>query len=92
MRIYQLRPIPPDRDPQMRKMIGLAKGFVCDGCLNDSEAAALRQRLIGNSAVLDTTPVSRLGERSLRAFEDGVMDDDERQELTAILIEVTKLT
>ena len=72
-------------------MIGLAKGFVCDGCLSDAEALALRQWLFSNSAVLDTTPVPRLGERLLRAFEDGIMDDSERQELTAILIDLTKL-
>jgi len=63
MRIYQLRPVPPDRDPQMREMIGLAKGFVCDGCLNDAEVLALQQWLFSNSALLETSPVSRLGDQ-----------------------------
>lgn len=91
MLVYRLRPIPADRDPQMREMIGLAKGFICDGTLNDVEANSLRQWLIGNSAVLDTLPVSRLGERPLKAFEDGVVDDLERKELTSILLSVARL-
>ena len=91
MLVYRLRPVPLDRDPQMREMIGLAKGFICDGVLNDLEANSLRQWLMGNSAVLDTLPASRLGERLLKAFEDGVVDDVERKELTAILLNVAKL-
>jgi hypothetical protein len=74
------------------EMIGLAKGFICDGVLNDVEANSLRQWLIGNSAVLDTLPASRLGERLLKAFEDGVVDDLEREELTSILLSVAKLS
>jgi hypothetical protein len=91
MQVYRLRPIPPDRDPQMREMIGLAKGFICDGCLNEAELLALRQWLVGNSQVLDTSPVSRLGERLLRAFEDGAVDEAERIELTLILTDVSRL-
>ena len=91
MRVYQLRTVPPDRDPQVREMIGLAKGFICDGTLNDAEARALREWLVGNSRLLDTMPASLLGERLLRAFEDGAVDDIERQELTAILLDITKL-
>jgi hypothetical protein len=91
MRVYQLRPVPPDRDPQMREMIGLAKGFVCDGSLNDAEALALQQWLFYHSALLETSPVSQLGDRLLRAVEDGHMDDEERKDLVAILSDVTKL-
>ena len=91
MQVYRLKPIPPDRDPQVREMIGLAKGFICDGCLNDAEALALREWLVGNSRLLDTSPATFLGERLLKAFDDGAIDDTERQELTAILIDVTKL-
>ena len=91
MRIYQLRPIPHDSDPQMREMIGLAKGFICDGCLNEIEVSALRQWLMSNSQVLDTQPATRLGDRLLKAFEDGKVDELERQELIAILVDVTRL-
>ena len=91
MLVYRLRPVPPDRDPQMREMIGLAKGFICDGMLSDVEAISLREWLVCNSAVLDTMPASRLGERLLKAFEDGVVDDLERKDLTAILLSVSKL-
>jgi hypothetical protein len=91
MRVYQLRPVPPDRDPQMREMIGLAKGFVCDGNLNDAEVVALQQWLFNNSGLLETSPVSQLGDRLLRALQDRVMDEEERKDLTAILTEVAKL-
>jgi len=91
MRVYQLRAVPPDRNPHVREMIGLAKGLICDGCLTDAETLALRQWLVGNSAVLDTEPVSRLGVRLLRACEDGVLDETERRDLTAILIDVSRL-
>ncbi len=91
MLVYRLRPVPPDRDPQMREMIGLAKGFICDGTLNDAECASLREWLVCNSAVMDTMPASQLGDRLLKAFEDGVVDDQERKELTLILLSVTKL-
>jgi hypothetical protein len=72
-------------------MIGLAKGFICDGTLNDVECSSLREWLMCNSAVLDTRPASRLGDRLLKAFEDGVVDDAERKELAAILLSVAKL-
>jgi hypothetical protein len=91
MLVYQLRPVPVDRDPQMREMIGLAKGFICDGTLNDAECNSLRQWLVCNSAVLDTMPASQLGDRLLKAFEDGAVDDVERAELTTILLSVSKL-
>ena len=91
MRVYQLRQVPPDRDPQFREMVGLAKGFICDGSLNDAEALALQQWLFSNSGLLETSPVSNLGDRLLRAFEDGVMDETERKELIAILSQITKL-
>jgi hypothetical protein len=42
-------------------------------------------------SVLDTLPASRLGERLLKAFEDGMVDDQERKELTSILLSVAKL-
>ena len=45
MLVYRLRPIPPDRDPQMREMIGLAKGCICDGVLNDVEANSWEREL-----------------------------------------------
>ena len=76
----------------MREMIGLAKGFVCDGELSDAEAAALRQWLVGNSAIMDTMPASKLGDRLLKAFEDGTLDDGERRELTTIPLSISKST
>lgn len=75
----------------MREMIGLAKGFVCDGCLSDAEALGLQQWPFCHSALLETTPVSGLGDRLLQAFRDGIMDEEERKDLTAILRDVTKL-
>jgi hypothetical protein len=41
---------------------------------------------------MDTRPASQLGDRLLKALEDGVVDDLERKELTSILLSVAKLT
>ncbi len=50
MLVYRLRPIPLDRDPQMREMIGLAKGFICDGNLNDLHRRQARSRYLGDGS------------------------------------------
>lgn len=85
MRAYRLRPIPPEADPQMREMLGVARGIVCDGSCTDAELLALRQWLVSNSAVLDREPGLKLGSRLIQACEDGHIDEAERLELTSIL-------
>lgn len=89
MRQYRLRPVPPERDPEVREMLGLAKGILCDGAVSDAELLALRQWLMCHSAVLDCEPGIRLGARLLEACADGCIDAAERAELTTILRQIT---
>lgn len=71
------------------ELIGLAKGIVCDGVVNDAEVVALRQWIIENSDVTVRFPGNFVAQRVFATLEDGVVDDDERVALRDLLLSLT---
>jgi NAD-dependent DNA ligase len=72
-------------DRQVQEMLGLAKGIICDGVVNDAEVVALRQWFLANPDVTMKYPGNHLAARVMATFEDGIVDEDERAELTHLL-------
>ena len=66
---------------QVDELIGLAKGVVADGALNNEELAYLVNWLVVNRDLTDEPVVGRLYSRIESMFADNVFDDDERAEL-----------
>ncbi len=69
-------------------MLGLAKGIICDGVVNDAEIVALKQWIASNSDVTTCYPGEMLARRVLHALEDGVIDEFERVALQEFLFDL----
>jgi len=76
-------------DRQVDEIIGLCKGVLCDGAVNQSEAEFLLTWLENNRHAADQWPASVLYPRIQAMLEDGVLDDEEEQELLGLLMEIT---
>lgn len=70
---------------QVDTLIGLAKGIVLDGIVDQREAEFLRDWLVANHAVLDNPVIGTLMHRVGAMLEDNVLDADEAAELLATL-------
>ncbi len=70
---------------QVSELLGLCKGMICDGEVSDGEALALRRWLAGNPDAQIGYPGQVLAERLVRIFADGVIDDEERADLSTLL-------
>jgi NAD-dependent DNA ligase len=87
---------PPERfyaarvaERAVSELIGLCKGMVCDGVITDGEAEGLRRWMRANPSDVGTYPANVLSRRLLLVFEDGKIDEEERQDLLTLLREVT---
>jgi hypothetical protein len=76
---------PAALERDVTEMLGVVKGVICDGVLNDAEAVALEQWLRSHPDVAVTFPGNVLAERVQAIFEDGILDETERKELEEIL-------
>ncbi|WP_005225040.1 BRCT domain-containing protein [Marichromatium purpuratum] len=72
-------------DRQIDTLIGLSKGLIADGRINQEEADFLHGWLIHNQSAAENPIVLNLFEKVSSMLEDGVLDDDESQELFSIL-------
>lgn len=72
------------QDRQIDTLIGLSKGLLADGVLVQSEAEFLRNWLIQNSQTQNPI-IMNLLERVEAMLSDGVLDEEETQELFSIL-------
>ena len=70
---------------QVDTLVGLAKGIVLDGIVDQREAEFLRDWLVANHAVLDNPVIEILMHRVSAMLEDDVLDADEASELLATL-------
>lgn len=70
---------------QIDELIGLARGLVADGALNQQEVEFLQKWLVANAAVSDQPIISTLYKRVTEIFADGVLDDTEMSELLETL-------
>jgi NAD-dependent DNA ligase len=67
------------------EILGMAKGMLGDGVVNESEALQLREWLKGHPDALEQWPVNRIVDRVERVFADGRVDDGEREDLRELL-------
>ena len=72
-------------DRLIAELLGVCKGIICDGVVNDDEAISLRAWIRGHPDVVVQFPGNVLYERLLRTFENGEIDGDERIELEEML-------
>lgn len=68
-----------DRDVQ--EMLGMVRGLVCDGILNDLEVSAFKSWLIAHPDCIAFYPGKYLAERIVAFYADGDIDKTERNEL-----------
>jgi NAD-dependent DNA ligase len=68
---------------------GICHGILADGVISDIEASYFRDWVTANSAVETTWPFSEIAARVGAIFADGVVTDEERQELSEIMREIT---
>jgi NAD-dependent DNA ligase len=70
-----------DLDRQIAELIGLLKGFVADGVVNEHEVSAFREWLGSHPDALTAWPARQLSSRLITMLDDGQVDETERQEL-----------
>ncbi len=71
------------------ELIGIAKGLIADGKLDEQEADFLCSFLSNNTEFYDSFPFNILFDRIEVMLSDNVIDEDERKELFEILTELT---
>ena len=76
-------------DRQIDELIGLCKGVIADGVLNQQEAEFLRDWLKSNRAAAKRWPGDVIYDRIGRALKDGVLDPEEEAELVPLLLDFT---
>jgi len=67
------------------ELLGLVRGIVADGVVTDAEMVALTRWMAANPLVAGVWPGDVLADRLGRIFADGVVDAEERAELTLLL-------
>ena len=76
-------------DRQIDTLIGLSKGLLADGKVDQSEAAFLHTWLIQSRQTTDNPVIINLLSRVDKMLEDGVLDQEESAELFSILHKIT---
>lgn len=71
-------------DRSISELIGIARGMVADGSINELEAEFLVQWLKENSHIT-CWPFDVLNRRVLAMMDDGVIDEEERKEIFSLL-------
>ncbi|MFH1725140.1 MAG: hypothetical protein ABII00_11045 [Elusimicrobiota bacterium] len=71
------------------ELLGLCKGILADGVVNEKEAEALRSWMTANPETATIWPANVLADRLERIFADGRVDDDELTELRDLLTSIT---
>lgn len=69
----------------LSELLGLAKGVLADGVVNESEADFVRQWVQAHPDAVGQWPVSVLQERLCRIYDDGRIDETERRDLAELL-------
>ena len=73
-------------DRTVHEIIGIARGLIADGVVNQMEAEFLRQWLDENMHhAVDVWPVNVINRRIREVFADGVVDAEERAALLEVL-------
>jgi hypothetical protein len=72
-----------DRD--INEMLGLIKGVIADGCVNELEVLAVRKWMDTHPDVSACWPGDAIWERLARIFSDGRVSEEEQQDFAALL-------
>lgn len=70
------------------ELLGLCKGLIADGRVNEDEAIALKVWLSSHPNVATTFPARELAERLAAVFEDGLIDEAELAELQQMVADL----
>jgi NAD-dependent DNA ligase len=73
------------RARDVSEMLGIAKGLIADGVVNDAEARYLRDWGLNHPEAVELFPASLIFTRLQQFYADGRIDDEEREELRGIL-------
>lgn len=71
------------------ELIGLCKGIQADGILHIEEVRFLAQWLKDSLSTIKVWPASILAERINKIMKDGIVDDEEKNDLIELLSEIT---
>ncbi|PHS21758.1 MAG: NAD-dependent DNA ligase [Robiginitomaculum sp.] len=72
-------------DRQVTELIGLARGLLADGVLDDGEIHFLHKWLVANGAASENPLIKNLTDQINDILADGVVDNEERRDLFATL-------
>ncbi len=76
-------------DRQVTELIGIVRGFLADNILSDDEILYLRKWLAASEAVVKNPLIVSLYKRINEVLADGIIDDEEREDLFATLTALT---
>ena len=76
-------------DRQIDTLIGLSKGLIADGKVNQAEAEFLQTWLIQSRQTTDNPVIINLLGRVDAMLEDGILDSDESSDLLSLLHKIT---
>ncbi|MDQ2192192.1 MULTISPECIES: NAD-dependent DNA ligase [unclassified Vibrio] len=68
-------------DGMINQLLGFLQGLTADDTLNDKEILALKRLIESNDDVISSWPGDVIHERLIQVLEDGIIDDQEKQEL-----------
>ncbi len=74
---------------QIEELVGFLTGVASDGVLNDQEVEALSSWLDVNESVKDTWPASVIVNRLNNVLEDGIITEEECQDLLQTVNQIT---
>jgi NAD-dependent DNA ligase len=75
-------------DASIDELLGFIRGILADGDVSRDEATALAAWTVRHPDVANDWPTNILIRRLSRIFEDGQVDDDERDDLKSLLSEI----
>ena len=78
-----------DPERQLDTLIGISKGMVADGKINQAEAEFLLNWLIQNQQYDENPVISNLLQKVSYVLADGVLDDSEAADLLQVLTEIS---
>lgn len=79
----------PESVGHIEELVGFLTGTACDGVLNDQEITAMSSWLEHNALVREAWPASVIVQRLAIILEDGIITDEEREELLITVRQVT---
>lgn len=75
---------------QIDELIGIARGLIADGMINQAEVEFLQRWLVANSEISDQPVLRTLYNRVQEILADGIVEDDEKSDLFDTLDRLTR--